>query len=157
MKKLFLLVITIGLFIGANAQAMGPEYNTAIGFKFSPSAITFKNFVQQNRAIEVLGYFWSDGFRLTGLYEWHGDFNSANGLKWYAGGGAHLDFWNKKYRDRRENAASVAPGIDGVIGLDYKFNGAPINISLDWQPSLTFASNDNFASNWIGVALRFAF
>jgi hypothetical protein len=31
-----------------------------------------------------------------------------------------------------------AVGIDGVLGLDYKFNGAPINMSLDWQPSFEF-------------------
>ena len=157
MKRLLLLSFALALYTTGQAQAMGPDYNTAIGFMFSPSAVTFKTFVQDNRAVEVLGYLWRDGFRLTGLYEWHGDFASARGLKWYAGGGAHLDFWNAKYRDRRENAGGVAPGIDGVIGLDYKFNGAPINLSLDWQPSFTFANDDNFASNWLGVAMRFVF
>ncbi len=157
MKILIAALFMLSCILNAQGQAMGPDYQTAIGFKFSPSAVTFKHFVGDNRAVEVLGYFWKDGVRLTGLYEWHGDFNTAAGLKWYAGGGAHIDFWNSSYRNSRNNTASAAPGIDGVIGLDYKFNGAPINLSLDWQPSFTFARDDNFASHWFGIALRFAF
>jgi hypothetical protein len=39
-------------------------------------------------------------------------------------------------------------GIDGVLGLDYKFNGAPINVSIDWQPSFEFGDYVGFSSLW---------
>ena len=48
-------------------------------------------------------------------------------------------------------------GVDGVLGLDYKFNGAPINISLDWQPSFEFGDNRGFVGSWGGLGIRFTF
>jgi hypothetical protein len=139
----------------AAAQNLGSTYKTAIGFKFYPTAVTIKHFIKPNAAIEGLGYFWKDGFRLTGLYEWHGNIKNAPGLKWYAGGGAHLDVWDNDYK--KNNDGGVGLGLDGVIGLDYKFKGAPINLSLDWQPSVTFIGDNYSNTNWAGIAIRFAF
>ncbi|HMP91804.1 MAG TPA: hypothetical protein PKD90_02975 [Phnomibacter sp.] len=156
-KLSLLFSLAFSLFIANNvkAQATGSEYNTAIGFKFSPAAVTVKHFVKPNAALEGLGYFWRDGFRLTGLYEWHGNINGARGLKWYVGGGAHVDVWDENYRRGRDGKA--AAGMDGVLGLDYKFNGAPINISVDWQPSITFIGASYSNAGWVGAAIRFAF
>ena len=49
-------------------------------------------------------------------------------------------------------------GIDGVVGLDFKFRGAPINMSLDWQPSFSFGPNGStgFEGGWGGLAIRYA-
>jgi hypothetical protein len=47
----------------------------------------------------------------------------------------HIDTWNEKYRESYHPEGRAAAGLDGVLGLDYKFKGAPINLSLDWQPS----------------------
>ncbi|HSR39549.1 MAG TPA: hypothetical protein VLL95_11590 [Phnomibacter sp.] len=138
------------------AQATGYAYKTAAGFKFHPTAVTIKHFVKSNAAIEGLGYFWRNGFRATGLYEWHGNFTGAAGLKWYVGGGAHIDSWNEKYRDEYRPEGRAAAGLDGVLGLDYKFKGAPINLSLDWQPSVTFIGAHYSTTDWVGVAIRFA-
>jgi hypothetical protein len=161
MRKISLLFLLIAGMVAvqttASAQATGSTYKTAIGFKFSPTAITVKHFVKENAALEGLGYFWKDGFRLTGLYEWHGNIKGAAGLKWYVGGGAHIDLWDNDYRNNHNGDGKAAFGLDGVLGLDYKFKGAPINLSLDWQPSVTFA-NDNYSNvDWVGVAIRFAF
>jgi hypothetical protein len=159
MRKLIIIAAIPALFFiaeKANAQATGSTYKTAVGFKFYPTAVTIKHFVKSNAAIEGLGYFWSNGFRATGLYEWHGNFTGAPGLKWYVGGGAHIDTWNEKYRDEYSPEGSAAAGLDGVLGLDYKFKGAPINLSLDWQPSVTFIGAHYSTTDWVGVAIRFA-
>lgn len=142
----------------ASAQAMGREYKTALGLKFYPGAITLKSFIKNNRALEGLGYFWEWGGRITGLYEFHGDIKGANGLKWYAGPGVHVSFWNDRYNKRYGNAGTGI-GIDGVLGLDYKFNRAPINMSLDWQPSWNFGNDafEGFSGNWGGLAVRYTF
>jgi hypothetical protein len=50
----------------------------------------------------------------------------------------------------------VAFGIDGVLGLDYKIKGAPLNLSIDWQPSFNFVGYSYF-SNWGGLAIRYTF
>jgi hypothetical protein len=151
-----MVCILVGLAGEASSQSTGSAYNTALGLRFSPAAVTVKHFVKSNAALEGLGYFWEDGFRITGLYEWHGDIRGAAGLKWYVGGGAHLDFFDSDYRRRNEPDGGVALGLDGVLGLDYKFRGAPINLSLDWQPSITFIGASYSNADWVGVSFRFA-
>lgn len=142
--------------IQAVAQSTGSTYNTALGMRFSPTAVTIKHFVKSDAAIEGIGYFWKDGFRATGLYEWHGDIRGAAGLKWYVGGGAHIDVWDDEYRERNDTDGGAAAGLDGILGLDYKFRGAPINISLDWQPSITFIGASYSNPEWVGISFRFA-
>ena len=157
MKKGIILTVLV-LFaysLKSNAQSTGYSYRTALGVKvWDGGGISLKHFTGKN-AVEGIAYFWSHGFRLTGLYEIHGDFNGAEGLKWYIGPGAHVAFYNSGYHDQPDSYAAI--GIDGVIGLDYKFSGAPINLSLDWQPSFEFGKETGFIGSWGGFAVRYTF
>jgi len=138
---------------------MGSDYKTALGIKFWPGGITLKHFIQDNRAIEGIGYFWDHGFRLTGLYEIHGDISGAPGLKWYVGPGAHIGVYNEGWwydHDHYYKSGSLSLGIDGVLGLDYKINQAPIELSLDFQPSFEFINHPYF-SGWGGLGVRYTF
>ncbi|UEG48887.1 hypothetical protein LK994_09580 [Ferruginibacter lapsinanis] len=154
MKRIIILAIVLITFSQqqVSAQSRGSSYTTALGVKFYPGAITVKHFVKTNRAIEGIGYFWERGSRITGLYEIHGDIKNARGLKWYIGPGAHLGFYKTKYY-----GGGTTVGVDGVLGLDYKFNDAPINLSLDWQPSFEFGDYAGFSGNWGGLAIRYTF
>jgi hypothetical protein len=129
------------------------SYTTAVGLKFYPGALTVKHFVSDGAAIEGIGYFATYGFRITGLYEFHHDISGVDGLKWYIGPGVHVGFYDSRYG----GASSI--GIDGVLGLDYKFQGAPIEASVDWQPSFEFGSNYNngFIGGYGGLGIRYAF
>lgn len=158
-KMLVTLLFLLFLSPSGFSQAMGSEYRTALGVKFFPGALSVKHFTGNN-ALEGLGYFYRDGFRFTGLYEIHGPLGTAPGLRWYIGPGAHFGIWNNDWR--RRNPAYTGPdyisaGLDGVLGLDYKFTGAPINISLDWQPSLNLIGTRGFEFGWGGLAIRYAF
>lgn len=157
MNRKFVLVVIASFFlIQVNAQNTGSSYQTAIGIKFYPGALTVKHFIKDNAALEGLGYFWNDGFRVTGLYEFHGDINGVAGLKWYAGPGAHIGGWSDHWKDDHPaDDGGLAIGIDGVLGLDYKFSGAPINLSLDWQPSFNFVGYNYFEGGWGGIAIRY--
>ncbi len=158
MKKITLAGIVTILCFAAKAQNMGSDYKTALGIKFYPGAISLKSFIKPNKALEGLAYIYSDGVRFTGLYEIHGDIAGAEGLKWYVGPGAHIGFWsdNWKHDHPHENSGMIF-GVDGVIGLDYKFNGAPINVSLDWQPSFTFVGYNYFEAGFGGLGIRYTF
>src|SRR6266496_5738150 len=149
MKKILLAGIIIFIGFAAKSQSMGYEYKTALGVKFYPGGISLKSFIQTNKAIEGLGYFYTDGVRFTGLYEIHGDINGAPGLKWYVGPGAHIGAYNEIwYRNGHYyNSGDVSFGVDGVLGLDYKITGAPINLSLDFQPSFEILTHPYF-SGW---------
>ena len=158
--------IVAGLAIAGQtqAQSLGSTYRTALGVKFWPAGITVKHFVKNNRALEGIGYFWNHGFRFTGLYEFHGDINGAPGLKWYAGPGFHTGVYNDRwgYYKRRGDRyyyyeeGDFSLGVDGVLGLDYKFKGAPINISLDIQPYVELVGSPHM-DVWGGAAVRFTF
>ena len=136
----------------AVARPPRPTYKTAIGGKFAPFALTFKTFVgDRNRALELLADF-DDGFRLTALYEFHGDLTATGNLKWYIGGGAHGGYFEKGVDE------GIMFGIDAVAGLDYKFAHLPLNLSLDWQPAYEFITpGTEFQPGRGGLAVRFAF
>ncbi len=156
MKKLFILALTVLFAVtflqAQNRGATHSSYTTALGVKvWDGASISLKHFVNTNHALEGIGYFWSQGFRITGLYEIHGPVSGAAGLKWYIGPGVHIGFYNTKSGD-----GSFA-GIDGVLGLDYKFNGAPVNMSLDWQPSFEFGNTRGFVGSWGGLGIRYTF
>lgn len=153
MKTLLVLFIAIFLTVTTvTAQTnTSSDYKTAIGIKFYPTGATLKHFISDKNALEAIGYFFNYGARITGLYEIHGNISNAGGLKWYVGPGVHVGFYNNKY------GGGTAIGIDGVLGLDYKINAAPINLSIDWQPSLEFGNgfNNGFTGNWGGIAIRY--
>jgi hypothetical protein len=160
MKKVLTVLLVIGSLMFTqllHGQAMGSDYRTALGVKFYPGGITIKHFTQSDRALEGIAYFHSYGFRFTGLYEIHGDINGAPGLKWYVGPGAHIGAWNSDWADKYpERDGGLQIGIDGVLGLDYKINAAPINLSLDIQPFFNIA-NYAYFDVWGGFAVRYTF
>ena len=160
MKKLIISILLILFLLDAEhsiAQSMGNTYRTALGVKFYPGAISIKHFIRTDRAIEGLAYFWNYGFRFTGLYEVHGDINGAPGLKWYVGPGGHIGFWNTDWENKYPSRGhGIAIGIDGVLGLDYKVKGAPINLSLDVQPFFNIA-NYAYFDVWGGLGIRYTF
>ena len=152
--RLFLFVALIFAGLTARSQSMGRSYKTALGVKvWDGAGISVKSFIDGNNALEGIGYFSRNGTRITGLYEIHGDLNGAPGLKWYIGPGAHLGFYNEDYY----KGDNVVAGIDGVLGLDYKINKAPINLSIDWQPSFEFADGRGFTGSWGGLGIRYTF
>lgn len=164
MRKVFLLFVILCACIFSNGQsksANSSSYRTALGVKFYPAGITLKHFFNGKNAGELIGYFNSHGFRLTGLYEIHGDISGAPGLKWYIGPGVHVGFYDTYHRHRHDNFwhdhSHSSIGVDGVLGLDYKFRGAPINMSLDWQPSFEFTDGHGFVGSWGGLAIRYTF
>jgi len=164
MKKLLFTVLcafalsTISFRI--NAQAIeGHDYKSAIGGRFGvANGITFKTFLQDQNAIDVILNFRSNNkystFKFVGLYEIHNPIDSAPGLRWYYGGGAGIGTYKNKVTDN----SGAAFSIDGALGLDYKIDGAPIDLSLDWKPEIRFAPDNtgvDFAG--FGLSIRFAF
>src|SRR5947209_11031740 len=116
MKVLFLtaLLFTSSYLFAQNKTEGLSDYQHAIGVKiFDGGGISYKQFLNGNNAAEIIGYFYSKGFRLTGLYEIHNDLGSTPGLKWYYGVGAHMGF----YKSLNGHDRSTVLGADGVIGL----------------------------------------
>ena len=163
-----LLISLLGLFtLQASAQAYSLEpakksgpfttgYKKAIGGKMYPSAISYKSFLTNSKAIEVLGYFTLDGFRTTIMIEKYSAFANTEQLSWYIGYGGHLGIWSEEWKKNNPNhKAGIAVGVDGILGLDYKIKNAPLNLSIDWQPSFNFVGSSYFESGWAGLGIRY--
>lgn len=163
MKKLVLipLMAVIGFLAipsQSNAQALGTSYTTGVGVKlgyWGGGALDIKYFMEPTKALEGQLGFGPDWFTITGLYEFHGPIEGAPGLLWYVGPGAHIGFWNTSYRDHHNGTSGAFFGVDGVLGLDYKFNRAPIDLSLDIQPEVSVP--DGGFGIWGGLGIRFTF
>lgn len=124
MKKVVLLICVIASLIGTKSIAQ--DYDGAIGVRLGrPLGITYKNFFSKRSAFEgILTLAGGNNnvarIGLTVLYERH--IEIADGLSFLYGFGGHV-------------ASGIQLGIDGIIGLDYAFNGIPIDLSLDWKPA----------------------
>ncbi len=151
MKKILLLlffVVSLNVVMAQNRTANSTEYKTAIGVKvWNGAGVSLKTFITEKNALEFIGYFDRYGTRISGLYEFHGNLSTEGALKWYIGPGVHVGLYK----------GITAVGIDGVVGIDYKFTNMPLNLALDWQPSVEFAagSRNGFYGNWGGFAIRF--
>lgn len=153
MKKTILSLCLILLVSTSYAQ-----YKNAIGGRFGvANGLSFKTFGKHNRAFDFILNFQSRNdysyFKFTGLYEIHQNINNADGLRWYYGFGGDIGSRNYKPTDTND----VLLGLDGVIGLDYKFNGVPINLALDWKPTLEISPNTEFVGDGLGLSIRFTF
>lgn len=142
---LVLMTIT-GLYNHASAQ----DYKFAAGLRLSTSdptvsnAVSVKYFMDESNAIEgLIG--WGTRFSLGGLYERHQLIGATPNLNWFYGGGAYVGFQDGK----------TWAGPMGVVGLDYKFTNAPINLSLDWKPELDLSPEINFVPGAFAVTVRF--
>jgi hypothetical protein len=149
MRKL-LLVISIGFVSASINHLSAQDYKWGLGLRLSTpsptisSSVSVKYFITDNGAIEGLVSFGSR-FGIGGLYEVHRLIGGMPNLNWFFGGGAYIGFqYNLVYT-----------GPTGIIGMDYKFDNAPVNISLDWKPELDISPAINFVPDAFALSIRF--
>lgn len=154
MKKIFFFFLFCFI---ASISFSQNTYKHALGLKFPGGfSATYKVFVTNTNNIEAQATVWNKGFRLSGMYEFNFySFPTVENLSWFVGPGAHIGFWKSQYKADYNSNADL--GIDGIIGLDYKFPKIPINVSADWQPSVTLAGNAGFTPAYGGFAVRYTF
>lgn len=160
MKYIFLTSV---LFFSLGLKAQMP-YKTAIGVRLgSPEGLSIKAAIKQNAAIEGIIGLHPYGMSVTGLYEKY-QASGINKVQLYYGAGAHVG-WNtyRNYYYRKDRAyfgygRESYLGIDGIIGLEYKFDNAPFAISFDLKPALNFyqyGGADLFLDPGLGLKAAF--
>ncbi len=135
-----------------DSSSSGPGYKVAIGIRFSSAAptlsnsVTVKYFMNDRDALEGLISFGTR-FGIGGLFERHQIIGATPAFNWFYGAGAYLGF-----QDR-----NTFLGPTGIVGMDYKFPNAPINLSLDWKPELDIIPAINFVPDAFALSARFTF
>lgn len=161
MKKIFFAAMfLLSMAVAGNAQ----NYKSAIGARLGyPLSASFKTFINERGAIEAFagfrgwtGYRW---FNVGATYQHHSSLaDVTEGLSWFVGGGASAYFWSFDNGFLNDGAGSTSIGILGIVGLDYKFVDAPVNISVDWMPAVFVNGyGSGFGAGYGGLSVRYVF
>ncbi len=93
------------------------------------------------------GYGTYNWITINGAYQIHNDIESVDGLQWYYGGGAGVQFWSYDLREGGSTTFSLA----GYLGLQYTFVDAPVSLTLDWVPTVFLGQNYGVGINTFGA------
>lgn len=161
MKKIFLsVVMLIGLTTIMNAQDISEN---AIGLRLGSNdgfgaEVSYQRRLSDSNRLELdLGWRNSNkinAFKLAGLYQWV--WNIDGGFNWYAGVGGGLGSWSINNSAVKESGTFVFAA--GDIGIEYNFDEAPIQLSLDFRPE--FGGNGYYENNYgsdIALGIRYKF
>lgn len=152
----------MGLALTAQAQDISKN---ALGLRLGDNSgfggeVSYQRALSSNNRLELdLGWRNSnyvDAFKLAGLYQWV--WNIDGGFNWYAGIGGGLGSWSSD-----ANTSGTFIFAAGDIGIEYNFEEAPIQLSLDARPELGFGDYkytnknlDNFGPD-IALGIRYRF
>jgi hypothetical protein len=151
MRSITLCLVLLA-FGGLCNRLSAQDYKVAVGIRFSTAdptisnAVSIKYFMDETNALEGLVSF-GNRFGLGGLYERHQLIGGIPAFTWFWGLGGYVGWQNSQ----------TFLGPMGAIGLDYKFQNAPVNLSIDWKPELDFIPNINFVPDAFGVTVRYTF
>ena len=107
-----------------------------------------ENFVEAD-----LGFLGSNGFYLTGVYDFK--LTSDSMINVYAGPGAQIGVVS--YKNANDDLVTgLGLTIVGQIGAEYEIPTAPLNVSLDWRPSFSLTQG-GFGWTSFALGLRYRF
>jgi hypothetical protein len=146
MKIMFRIIIMVALALVVS-QAMAQENLKQAGFRFgNTTGFTGRVVTENNFAFEGILGFRNGGAQIYTLFEVRKPIylNRPENTFLYFGGGAHLGFirWNEydqnynpyNYNHYYDWHFGAAFGLDGIIGMEYSFNSAPISLAVDFKP-----------------------
>jgi len=165
MKNL-ITILGFAVFFATSSTLTAQNYDNAVGLRVPWGfGATVKHFFGDKVAAEGIVNYWSRGTfgfrytrtRISALVEVHNELDQVlEGLQWYYGGGAFVGIWGGSFsRYYDYNATQI--GVSGVLGLDYTFADLPINVSVDWMPSVSFVGGGGFGATAGGLAVRYTF
>ena len=147
--KIILKIFTAIIFVLMIYPSVAQENLKQAGFRFgNTTGFTGRIITEDNFAFEGIFGFRNGGVQLYGLFESRRPLvlNRVDNMFLYFGGGAHIGFvrWNEYdqyydpyhnyYDDNYDWHIGPAFGIDGIIGMEYVFNSAPISLAVDFKP-----------------------
>lgn len=154
--------------------AAGQGYDQSGGVRFGKytSGFTYKNFLANEQAIELLLSGRKNGIQLTTMYLIHRpmEFSFNENFYVYLGVGGHLGI--ETYNDLRKTLVAVSPpefiyekgsyltmGVDGLIGIEYRWLSVPITIAFDVKPYFNYIgmryTNARFWDS--GISFKYVF
>lgn len=135
MLHLAIYFCSIGTLMGLSVPALGQRYGATLGFRWGKThyGIAAQYRIVNNSTIEAMAMFNSREKVITGLYEYHRPLL----FKWksfntYIGMGGHVGFY------KNDTLNSTFTGLDGIVGVEYKFPLLPFTVCADFKPAFNF-------------------
>lgn len=136
------------------------SYSTAIGARLGyPLSASIKAFITDESAVE--GYI---GFRnwpnyrwvsLNGAYLVHFPIEEIPELQWYLGAGGGIYFWNYRVLGN-DRDSELGIGVQAYLGLEYTFEDVPLNLTIDWIPTVFLTGyRTGFGASYGNVGVRY--
>jgi hypothetical protein len=152
----FLIFSTFFFVQNTNAQV----YSTAIGARLGyPLSASIKAFITDESAVEgYVGFrHWPDyrWVSINGAYQIHFPIEELPELQWYLGAGGGIYFWNYRVIGR-ERDTQVGIGVQAYLGLDYTFEDVPLNLTIDWVPTVFLSGyRTGFGATYGNIGVRY--
>lgn len=143
MKKLLLVLAFIGAIQFARAQEIGIRFGDVSGGDVAVDGVfSLGNMSRVHADIS----FGDGGVGIDALWDFIYKPVDGESLKWYVGVGPSMVI-NDEF----------LLGASGEIGLEYRFQEAPIAIGLDWRPTLWIVEETKFYTGGFGLNVRYVF
>lgn len=146
MRKFLLsaIVLISSLFVFTLSAKSQNFYQNALGLRAGNGLeVSYQKNLQAIHRLELnLGIDKHSSFDVSGVYQWVFDLSKLYpGFNWYTGPSAYMLF-----------SKDFNCGVGGQIGIEYNFY-IPLQISLDFNPTLLFADDDDYDHFYTGLFL----
>jgi hypothetical protein len=142
MKRLLTILGLLLICAAANAQELGIRFGDVVGNDVALDAVFSTGKFSRIHADVSFG----TGVGLEALWDFVYRPLSEESLYWYAGAGASMLIDDPFFL-----------GVNGEIGLEYRFNGVPVSLSLDWRPVFYLIEDTDFRADGFGLNVRYVF
>ncbi|MBN1950505.1 MAG: hypothetical protein JW801_04835 [Bacteroidales bacterium] len=159
-------VLIIGLFLCIAPTVMGQYYTRDVGFRTGEGTfISFRQFFDEERAVEGMIGYYEGGVKLLGLREHIKPltYSGADNLSFIYGYGIHIGidytnhyqvFYREYYHDWMWNPKF---GVDALVGFDYTASALPFVFSVALQPYFEFSLDQYFRIKPLNFVVSFKY
>lgn len=163
--------LTISVILLLPLCLLGQGIERAGGIRLGhTSGVTYKKFMNEDEAIEMLLSGRRDGTQFTALYEFHSPLEISFDKNFfvYYGVGGHIGYEN--YDDLKKVLISEDPvafefeeknyfvmGFDLMAGVEYRYLSAPITIAFEIKPYFNFIGMRHTKSHFWDAGLSFKY
>jgi len=156
MNKLPVLLFTFLIILFSNqCLTVAKNYDKAIGIRGGLlSGISYKQFISSDNALEFYVTGNKHTLYLAGEYEFYNN-TKYSSLDWYYGGGIYSSFYEHDSSEKSEINGGMVIGVNGILGIEYNFKKIPLNISLDWNPSVNLVGGVGFLADRGAISIRY--
>lgn len=154
-KSLLLFVLLGGLSFAMNAQ----PYSSAIGLRVGyPLSVSYKKHKTEAKAYEIFGGMrpFTDytELRLNGAIQIHKPISDSEYFRWYYGAGVGVAMYTFDNARPSDSGASLTGSF--YLGVELTFADLPVNLSLDWVPTLYIGGfSRGFRTGYGALAFRY--